>query len=141
MLQAKKCLYIIIHLAMLLDSQLLIAPTGKMISPPHQRLSPIPMPPGYHQHQFPSTEVPPSRPMTPGEQFGRIGVHERWTEERAGEPSEKDVKVRDNSISLSSTTNPKPIRGNLGIIRSEYVHVSANIKKYMHVFLLFSPAL
>lgn len=81
---------------MLLDSQLFIAPTGKTISPPHRRLSPIPMPPGYHQHQFPSMEVPPSRPMSPGEQFGSIGVHDRWMEDRAGEPSDSDVKVQKN---------------------------------------------
>ena len=100
---------------MLLDSRLLIAPTGKMISPPHRRLSPIPMPPGYHQHQFPSTEVPPSRPMTPGEQFGRIGVHERWMEERAGEPSEKDVKVSE-ILSFIFYYIPIPsLRGNLHV--------------------------
>jgi hypothetical protein len=46
--------------------------------------------------------------MSPGEQFGRIGVHDRWMEDRAGEPSEKDVKVCENLIDISSTTNPKP---------------------------------
>ena len=71
-----------------------LAPTGKTVSPPHRRLSPVPMPPGYHHHQYPSTEVPPSRPMTPGEQFGRIGIHDRWLAEREGEPSENDIKVK-----------------------------------------------
>jgi hypothetical protein len=49
--------------------------------------------------------------MSPGEQFGRIGVHDRWMEGRAGEPSEKDVKVRENIIHLLlSIPN---LRGNL----------------------------
>ena len=74
------------------------APTARAFSPPHRLLSPIPMPVGYHQHQYPSTEMPPSRPMSPGEQCGRIDIHDKWMDGKAGEPTENDLKVHCNAV-------------------------------------------
>lgn len=54
---------------------------------------PCPMPEGFHHHQLAGIAASPSRPMTPGEQFQRIDVHQKWERAVAGEPNEADLKV------------------------------------------------
>ena len=87
---------------------------------------PIPVPPGYHEHQRPvlrpattrggriinssrlgsrggsreggggsegGIKPSPSRPMSPREQFGQMGLQEEWRKRVNGAPSDKDEEV------------------------------------------------
>ena len=65
-------------------------------SPPAVSLPPMPMPQGFHLEQQAGIRHSQSRPMTPGEQFDSINVHQAWEDEIAGVPSEMDVEVRTN---------------------------------------------
>ena len=63
---------------------------------------PPPMPLGYHAHQRPKTKSSenmgigpsPSRPLSPGQQFDQMKIHEDWAKKITGTPTDQDLKVR-----------------------------------------------
>ena len=72
--------------------------TGNVASPPPPPSpSPLPPPPpmpiGFHKHQYGNLVASSSRPLSPGEQFQRINIHQNWENSVAGEPNQSDLEV------------------------------------------------
>ena len=61
--------------------------------PPPLKTTPCPMPEGFHLHQRQGIRHSASQPMTPGEQFNRISVYQKWEKSVVGVPNDVDIEV------------------------------------------------